>query len=103
MPNPKLIALVTALLLLGGNSRALADYSLEQLRAIELLILSKNSAGLGDYLVAHPQMTAGSDALAVELRAFLRCSRSGTVNCFDAVIADKGTAVPPAAPEIAIY
>lgn len=70
MPAPKLIAIVTALILMSGQA-AFAEYSLAQLQEIERYILTKNNAALMLLLQSHPELMAGDDPLAQELRAFM--------------------------------
>ena len=84
MPSTRLVAILTALLMLGAGSRALAAYSLDQLKEIERLVMSRDTAALGAYLDAHPDITVGNDPLAAELRNFKNCSDGGGVSCFDA-------------------
>lgn len=84
MPSPKLTAVITALLLLSGASQLLAAYNLEQLKEIERLVLAKDTAALGRYLAANPQITMGDDPLARELRDFRGCASSGQLDCFSA-------------------
>ncbi len=84
MPGPKLTAVITALLLLSGASQLLAAYNLDQLKEIERLVLAKDTAGLGQFLSANPEITVGADPLARELRGFLTCARSGQLDCFAA-------------------
>lgn len=84
MPNQKLIALATALLMIGGASRLMAEYTLDQLKEIERLVMQKDSDALGNYLSENIEVTEGNDPLSVELRKFLLCTRTGDLNCFDA-------------------
>ncbi len=97
MPNPKLVAVITALVLIAGAAGARADYSLDQLRALEQLVLGKDTAALGAYLAANRGLTEGDDPLARELRGFLQCVEGGRLDCFAsaktvaAVIGDDGS------------
>jgi hypothetical protein len=103
MPGSKLIAILTALSLLGGASRALAAYDLDQLKEIERLVLAKDTQGLGRYLAANPEITIGGDPLAQELRTFLGCARSGALDCFSVRqfrATPTGEPEPPAPPAI---
>lgn len=70
MPAPKLIAIITALILMSGQG-AFAEYSLAQLQEIERYILTKNNSALLILLQANPDLMAGDDPLAQELRAFM--------------------------------
>lgn len=84
MPDQRLIAIVTALLMLGGASKLHAAYTLDQLKEIERLVMLRDTSALGSYLSANIEVTEGDDALSVELRKFLQCTRAGDLNCFDA-------------------
>lgn len=94
MPSRRLVAILTALLMLGTGSRALAAYSLDQLKEIEKLVMSRDTAALGAYLDAHPDITAGSDPLATELRNFKTCADDGGLSCFDAAKLPKAPEEP---------
>lgn len=82
MPEPRLIAVLTAIVLLAGTAPLRAAYSLEELREIERLVLAKDSAALGAFLAVNPGITSGDDPLARELRSFQNCLRSGRLECF---------------------
>ena len=82
MPPPKLLAVITALILLGGTSASRADYDLEQLQTIERFVMQKDTAALGRYLAFNPQITRGDDPLARELRSFMGCVQNGQLDCF---------------------
>lgn len=70
MPAPKLIAIVTALILMSGQA-SFAEYSLAQLQEIERYVMTKNNDALMLLLQAHPELMAGEDPLAQELRSFM--------------------------------
>ena len=70
MPNPKLLAIVTAFMLMAGAPGAYATYTLTQLEIIEQIILDNDCAALRDFIEANPGLLEGDDQLAVELRAF---------------------------------
>ncbi|WP_284162722.1 hypothetical protein [Frigidibacter sp. SD6-1] len=82
MPDPRLLAIVTALVLLGSGAPCRADFSLDQLKTIEQLVLSRDSLALGRYLASNPRLTQGDDPLARELRSFQNCMSSGRLDCF---------------------
>jgi hypothetical protein len=82
MFHPRLIAVVTALVLLGGTGSSRADYDLSQLQAIEGLISSRNCEGLWLYVKSNPGIIAGADPLANELRTFVAATERGQLNCF---------------------
>ncbi|MFZ5752467.1 MAG: hypothetical protein ACOY5U_15560 [Pseudomonadota bacterium] len=70
MAEPRLIAVVTALLMLVAASPLRAAYDLNQLREIDRLMSSADWAGLAAYLRSNPGLTLGDDPLARELQAF---------------------------------
>ena len=82
MFHPRLIAVVTALVLLGGSGSSRADYDLSQLQAIEGLISSRNCEGLWLYVKSNPGIIAGGDPLANELRTFVAATERGQLDCF---------------------
>lgn len=84
MPEPRLMAVITALLMLAGTSPARAEYDVEQLRQIEALILRKDCGALWQYLVANPSIMSGQDALSRELRVFVAATERGQLDCFAA-------------------
>ncbi|SPH23322.1 hypothetical protein DEA8626_02386 [Defluviimonas aquaemixtae] len=98
MPGTRLLALITALVLVGGNSPARADYTVSQLEEIERLIVRKDCGALWLYLQANPGIMAGGDALSLELRAFADATARGQIDCFDAPTAQ--TSVPAAGPVV---
>jgi hypothetical protein len=77
MDYPRLIAVVTALMLLSGAGAARAEYSLAQLQVIESLISSQNWQALYEFIQANPAILAGDDPLVRELRAFLEAYQRG--------------------------
>ncbi|MCB2117210.1 MAG: hypothetical protein KDE00_13160 [Rhodobacteraceae bacterium] len=82
MPEPKLMAIVTALMLMAGTVPARAAYNIEQLQQIEQYIVGKDCGGLWTYLNANPTIMAGDDALARELKIFVSATERGQVACF---------------------
>jgi hypothetical protein len=91
MPAPRLITIVTALILMSGQT-AFAEYSLSQLQEIERYILTKNSAALLLLLQANPDLLVGEDPLAQELRAFMATNMQQQFLWFNAPTAT----LPPA-------
>ena len=81
MPNPRLLAIVTAMLLLGGIQPAGAAYNLRQLQDVEQLILSKDCGALLLYLQGNQEMLEGDDPLAQELRNFAQGVEGGLIQC----------------------
>ena len=84
MLNPKLTAIVTTLILIGGGQSANAAYNLRQLQQIEQYVASKDCGGLLGYLEANPTIMAGNDSLAVELRNFANGVEGGLIQCLSA-------------------
>jgi hypothetical protein len=95
MFHPRLIAVVTALVLLGGTGSSRADYDLSQLQAIEGLISSRNCEGLWLYVKSNPEIIAGGDPLANELRTFVTATERGQLDCF-ASRTSSGAPIPAA-------
>ncbi|WP_347312279.1 hypothetical protein [Defluviimonas sp. SAOS-178_SWC] len=93
MPDPRLLAVITALLMIAG-APARADYDIAQLQQIEQYILQKDCAALWQYLTANPSIMSGGDALARELRTFVAATERGQLNCFAARTAQTAV-VPP--------
>ncbi len=83
MPAPRLIAIVTALIMLSGRI-AQAEYSMEQLQQIERYIMMKDRSALWQLLRDNPDLMIGSDPLAQELRSFMEDSMRQGLNWFDA-------------------
>ena len=71
MPMSRLTAVITALMLSGWSHEACAKYNLRQLQVIEQLILDKDCGALLRYLAENPELMAGEDELARELRSFV--------------------------------
>ncbi|MGJ8584392.1 MAG: hypothetical protein ACSHXD_09895 [Marinosulfonomonas sp.] len=84
MLSPKLTAIVTTLILIGGGHSAHAAYNLQQLQQIEQYVASKDCGGLLGYLESNPSIMAGSDSLAVELRNFANGVEGGLIQCLSA-------------------
>ena len=81
MPNPRLMAVVTVLLLVAGPQAGQARYTLAQLQVIEQFILARDCAGLEAYLIQNREILEGDDPLAVELRNFMAGVSSGLIQC----------------------
>lgn len=82
MPDPRLTAIITALMLSAGAAPTYADFSLDELQLIERLVLAKDTAGLGRLLATNPNLIRGEDPLARELRGFNVCYQTGRLDCF---------------------
>lgn len=86
MPHSRLLATITALCLFGGGVQAQSVFTFAVLQDIERLIVSKDCAGLRNYLAADPRLMAGSDPLARELRSFANGVDSGLIDCLSAAL-----------------
>ncbi|MEM6761185.1 MAG: hypothetical protein AAF601_17070 [Pseudomonadota bacterium] len=79
MPNPRLIAVITALAFLSNTTAARAAFSIEELLEIERLVMSRDCGALRVYLSVNPSLTEGDDPLARELRNFVTEVDSGSL------------------------
>jgi len=85
MPDPRLIAVITAMMLIGGlGGAARAEFSLQQLQELERLVLARDAGALWLYIQAHPEVILGNDPLAQELRLFAEATARGQVDYFAA-------------------
>ncbi|GFE65365.1 hypothetical protein KIN_24390 [Litoreibacter roseus] len=84
VPNDKLLAIVTALVLIGSPGAAQQDVSIQELRNIEALINQKDWTALYSYVVSNPKLTTGRDPLSSELRSFVNDVQRGRVDQFNA-------------------
>ncbi len=83
MPQNRLLAIVTMALLLGPTqSMGQQAASLQELYAIESLIGGKDCRKLYSFLTARTHLVTGGDALAIELRNFMRDVEAGRLDCF---------------------
>ena len=89
MPNPRLIAAITALVFIAGAQGGHAAYTFGQLQDIEKLIRSKDCGALWFYLQDNPDLMEGNYPLADELRKFAFGIEGGAIDCIFA---------PPRAP-----
>ena len=87
------MAIITALMLMAGNTPARAAYDINQLQQIEKYIVNKDCGALWQYLVSNPGIMTGSDALARELRVFVSATERGQIGCFASRVAQ--AVVPP--------
>ncbi|MEL7345890.1 MAG: hypothetical protein AAFN59_13720 [Pseudomonadota bacterium] len=71
MRRSRLLAVLTAILMLGAAPSAQAAYTLAQLQVIETLLLDGNLTALRQFLENNPGILDGDDPLAIELREFL--------------------------------
>lgn len=92
MPNRRLLAIVTALACLGASGAG--AYTIEQLRDIERLIVSRDCGGLRSYLGSNPRLLSGNDPLSFELRSFVNGIDTGLIACLS-YRADEATQPEP--------
>lgn len=81
MPNTRLLAVVTAFLITGGGSGAIAAVTMSQLLEVERLIVSKDCGALLFYLSENGGLLEGDDPLAQELRSFSQGVEGGVIDC----------------------
>ncbi|MEE9426976.1 MAG: hypothetical protein V3V25_02395 [Paracoccaceae bacterium] len=93
MPNPRLLGIVTVLLIVGNVSGVHAAYTLSQLRAVESLISSQDCGALLGYLSNNSELLDGDDPLAEELRKFSQGVQGGLIDCVSVAPGTAGTAV----------
>ena len=82
MPSPRLLAVVTAMLMIAGAARGQQGASLGDLERIEGFIQSKDCGGLWSFVTAQPGLLQGNDPLARELRVFVASTERGLLDCF---------------------
>jgi len=82
MPNTRLLAVVTAVMLSAGTPAAQAAYTFYDLQRIEKLILNREWNELRAYIEANPKLLRGTNPLANELRAFFVTYRQGSPEQF---------------------
>ncbi|MFV2002382.1 MAG: hypothetical protein ACC619_05325 [Paracoccaceae bacterium] len=81
MPDPRLVAVITALVFISGTQSGNAAYTIEQLQLIEQMIVSKDCGALWFYLQDNPELMEGDDPLAEELRKFAFGIEGGSIDC----------------------
>lgn len=81
MPSPRLLAVLTAFMVVAGADRAGAAYTLAQLVEIERFITGRDCGGLWQYLHENPELLEGDDPLAQELRNFNSGIEGGLIKC----------------------
>lgn len=84
MANPRLLAIVTILVMTGTSGASQEEPSLNDLLTIEKLIDSGDWRGLYTYVAAKPNLVAGEGPLAVELRGFVDEVKRGQLTSFNA-------------------
>lgn len=86
MPDPRLVAVITAMMLIAGGfgGAARAEFSLDQLQELERLVLARDTAALWAYIQANPEVLLGEDPLARELRLFAEATTRGQLDYYAA-------------------
>lgn len=79
MANQRILAIVTALVMLGTTASSQQNASISELREIEFLVSNQRWAQLHSMIVNKPTLLQGSDPLSVELREFVRQVSLGRV------------------------
>lgn len=92
MPDKRLVAVVTALMMSTGALSARAEATLEQLQTIDRLLSANDSRALWFYMQRHPELLAGDDELALELRKFCNDITLGRLSCHYVPSATRGWA-----------
>lgn len=84
MSERRLLAVITAMLLVGSPAQSQQAASLEDLYELEELIVGKDCLALFSFVLARPYLLEGEDVLATELGLFVDDVQQGNVNCFGA-------------------
>ncbi len=79
MPNKRLLAVLTALMLASGAPSVNASYSFSDLLEIESLVLAGDWRGLQAHLLRTPALLEGNHPLAAELRDFVASVEGSTL------------------------
>ncbi|MGL4310940.1 MAG: hypothetical protein ACRCSU_10670 [Paracoccaceae bacterium] len=82
MPNQRLLAILTMLIMTGTTGSARSELSVGDLQSIEGLIQGQDCTALWEHLRVTPRLRRGNDPIAVELRKFYNSTRRGDLNCF---------------------
>ena len=79
MANRRILAIVTALVLMGTSASSQQAASIAELRQIELLVSNQRWVELYNLVLRTPRLVQGTDPLANELRNFMRQVSLGRV------------------------
>lgn len=82
MPNQRLIAILTMLVMTGSGNAARSELSLDDLQAVEGLIQGGDCSALWEHLRVNPQLRRGDDPVAAELSDFFNSTRLGNLDCY---------------------
>ena len=82
MPNQKLIAILTMLVMTGSGSAVRSELSFGDLQAVEGLIQGGDCSALWEHLRVNPHLRRGDDPIAAELQDFFNSTRQGDLDCF---------------------
>lgn len=81
MPDRRLVAIVTGMMLVMGSWAGRAEPTLDQMRSIDALLSRNDLTGLWAFLQQNQDLLVGDDELAVELRRFCDDVTVGGLNC----------------------
>ena len=79
MANRKILAIITALVMVGTSASSQQTTSIGELRYIEELVSTERWAELYSLILRYPRLTQGTDPLSLELRDFMRQVSLGRV------------------------
>ncbi|WP_068112982.1 hypothetical protein [Tropicimonas marinistellae] len=81
MPDKRLVAVVTALMMSTAAFGVRAQATLEQLETIDRLLSTNDTRALWFYMQQNPELLAGNDELSLELRKFCNDVTLGRLRC----------------------
>ncbi|SFC23691.1 hypothetical protein [Tropicimonas isoalkanivorans] len=81
MPDKRLVAVVTALMMSALAPGADAEATLEQLETIDRLLSANDTRALWAYMQQYPELLSGEDELSLELRKFCNDVTLGRLSC----------------------
>ncbi|MDD9921783.1 MAG: hypothetical protein OXQ92_05815 [Boseongicola sp.] len=82
MAERRLIAIITAMLLVPNSATAQESATIDQLRQIEEMVTNRAWRQLYDYLSANPRIVSGNGPLATELCGFVTDVERGNLDVF---------------------
>lgn len=82
MAERRLMAILTALLLVANSAKGQGTTTIDDLRLIEDFVSKRAWRPLYDYLTANPHIVSGGGPLGAELCAFVQDVESGNLDVF---------------------